>query len=119
MIDWRDIALLPLSCVLANHMGLISAVEDLIRHKLPVLNCIKCSTFWVVLFYSIFSGIDIVLALAISFLSSYEAIWLELFFGFIDRCYEAIYATIYKDSATSAETDTYNTDTSHSEDILS
>lgn len=118
MNDWRDICLLTLSCVLANHMGLISAVEEAIKRKLYIIDCVKCSTFWGVLILCLFIGFRIIESVAISFLLSYLAIWLELLFGFIDSCYEKLYNKIYKDSETSAKTDSDNKDTDSSEDTL-
>lgn len=118
MNDWEDICLLTLSCVLANHMGLISAIEEIIGSKLPIVNCVKCSTFWSVLILCLFIGFGVITSVAISFLSSYLAIWLELFFGFIDSCYEKTYNAIYKGSETSAEASTNTTVTTHSEDSL-
>lgn len=118
MNEWKDIVLLILSCVLANHMGLISAIEKIINHRLPIVNCIKCLTFWIVLIFCLSSGFNLKISVAISFLSSYIAIWLELFFGYIDICYEKIYDSIYKDSETSAETNSNNKDTESSKDIL-
>lgn len=118
MNDWRDICLLTLSCVLANHMGLISAVEEVIKRKLPIIDCVKCSSFWSVLIFCLFSGLDVITSVAISFFSSYIAIWLELFFGFIDNCYEKIYNAIYKDSATSTQTDSDYKDTESTKDAL-
>lgn len=118
MTDWRDICLLILSCVLMNHMGLVSAIEEVINRKLPIVNCVKCSTFWSVLIFCLFMGFDTIMSVAISFLSSYVAIWLELFFGFIDCCYEKLYNSIYKDTATSPQADSYNKDATHTEDAL-
>ena len=118
MMYWRDISLLMLSCVLANHMGLISAVEEVIKRKLHIVNCVKCSTFWSVLIFCLFIGLDVITSAAISFLSSYIAIWLELFFGFIDSCYEKLYNAIYKDTATSAETSPDYKDTESAENAL-
>lgn len=118
MSDWKDICLLTLSCVLANHMGLISAVEEVIKRKLYIIDCVKCSTFWSVLILCLFIGFDVITSVAISFLFSYLAIWLELFFGFIDRCYEKLYNAIYKDSATSNKAYSDNSDAESSEYLL-
>ena len=75
-------------------------IEKIINHRLPIVNCIKCLTFWIVLIFCLSSGFNLKISVAISFLSSYIAIWLELFFGYIDICYEKIYDSIYKDSET-------------------
>ena len=44
-----DVAAVTLAAVLANHMGLIEAIERVVRHKLPIINCSRCLTFWSVL----------------------------------------------------------------------
>jgi len=101
-----------------NHMGLVSAVEEVIKRRLPIVNCVKCSTFWLVLIFCLFIGLDVITSAAISFLSSYVAIWIELFFGFIDSCYDKLYNAIYKDSATSDQADSDNKDTESTKDAL-
>lgn len=112
---WIDIALLMLSCVLANHMGLISAVEKLIGHDLPVLNCVKCSTFWFVLLLCLINKFGIIASCAISFLASYVAIWLELLFGIVDKCYEKVYNKTYKDTADATTESSYYSDPTRTE----
>ncbi len=115
----NKVSMLILACVLANHMGLISAVEKRIKHELPILNCVKCSTFWVVLIYLIHNNTAMIMAIATAFLSSYLAIWLELLFGFIDVCYGSIYNKIYQGSASdNSEESTNNADTEDSESKL-
>jgi len=119
MNELEDIGLLILSCVLINHMGLISAIEEVINKRLPIVNCIKCLTFWSVLIFCLLSKSDIIISIPISFLSAYIAIWLELFFGYIDTCYEKIYNSIYKDSETQTQTGSRDTDSEGSKDSLS
>ena len=97
-MDWIDIASIVFVCVTANHLGLISKIEDITRKKFPVINCTKCSTFWVTLIFFLWKSEEIMgefpLILAISFLASYSAIWLELFEGFIDTLYLKLYGKI-------------------------
>ena len=90
-----DVAMLAFSCVTANHLGLVTAVEDTIGRKLPVLNCPKCCSFWVVLAYMAFSTHDLIASIAASFLVSYLALWLELGMGYVDTLYNRLYDTIY------------------------
>lgn len=92
---WSDTVMLVLSCTLANHLGLVEAVEGVIRHKIPVLNCSKCASYWVVLVYSLFIGRGLIESVAVSFLCAYAAVWLELLFGFIDTLYNRIYESLY------------------------
>lgn len=100
--------MLTFSCVAANHLGLISAMEKVIRHSIPIANCPRCLTFWMVLATTFLSGWNMIASLAISFLCSYIAIWLELLMGFIDLLFNKIYATLYPtandtDPATTAD----------------
>lgn len=95
---WLDIACVVFVCVTANHLGLIKTVEDVTGYKIPILNCVKCSAFWSVFFCCIVFRQDIIFTLAISFLSSYVAIWLELLEGFIDYLFKKFYEKIYSDS---------------------
>lgn len=97
-MDFGEILLLILSCVLINHMDMVSAIEKILKHRLPILNCVKCLTFWTVLIYLLVNGHSIIVSPAVSFLSSYIAIWLELLFGLIDKCYEKIFKTLYKET---------------------
>ena len=97
-MDWNDIACIVFTCVTANHMGMIDALEEKIGRKIPILNCVKCSVFWFVLVYSVISSGDVVVSLAVSFLSSYCALWFELIEVYIDKLYIRTYGTITKTS---------------------
>lgn len=99
-MDWIDIASIVFVCVTMNHLGLITAIESVIKNRLPILNCPKCCTFWSVLLYGLIANhfVEIHELLAISFLASYIAIWLELFEGFIDTLFLKLYGKIYNTS---------------------
>ena len=99
-MDWIDIASIVFVCVTMNHLGLITAIESVIKNRLPILNCPKCCTFWSVLLYGLTANHfeEILELLAISFLASYIAIWLELFEGFIDTLFLKLYGKIYNTS---------------------
>ena len=92
---WIDIACIVFVCVTANHLGLVKAIEDTFDINLKIINCVKCSTWWITHGYMVYVTKDIILSLAISFLASYIAIWLELFEGYIDTLYNKIYDKIY------------------------
>lgn len=109
---WIDIAAIVFASVTVNHLGLIAAVERTVRHKLPILNCPKCLTFWSILGYGLsgdgtttpcdfsqgwIAALPSVLPrlLAISILCAYLAIWLELLEGYIDTLYNRLYEQIY------------------------
>ena len=94
-MHWTDIVMLVLSATLANHLGLVEAVEGVLRHKIPVLNCSKCASFWVVLLCSLLSGQGPIASVAVAFLCAYSAVWLELLFGYIDTLYNKLYESIY------------------------
>lgn len=98
-MDWRDIAAVVFACTAANHLGLIAAIERVMRHRLPVVNCPKCFTCWSVFACGIatepcVSPQVVARLLAISLLCSYLAIWLELLMYAIDTLYNRIYAKI-------------------------
>ena len=94
---WIDIACIVFVCVTANHLGLVKAIEDVSKKEIPILNCPKCCSFWCTLLYGLwFVGFsDLPLVLAISFLCSYLAVWLELAEGYIDTLYQKLYDKIY------------------------
>lgn len=98
-MDWMDIAAIVFVCTAVNHLGLIAAIERVIRHRLPVVNCPKCLTCWSVFAYGIatvpyVSPQIVARLLAISLLCSYLAIWLELLMYAIDTLYNRIYVKI-------------------------
>ena len=128
MISWLDIASIVFVCVTANHLGLVSAVEAVIKAKLWIVDCPKCLTFWVTVVYCCgktathttagdAAATTAIMVLAISFLASYAAIWLELLEGFVDtlymKCYEKIYATADDDTVAA------DADASHSAGTMS
>ena len=92
-MDWVDIASIVFICVTVNHLGLVSAVEEVLGCKLPIVGCVKCSAFWAVLIYSMLHA-SIVKAVAVSFLASYAAIWMELIEGVVDYLYLKLYGKI-------------------------
>lgn len=109
-MEWIDIACIVFSCVTANHLGLIEAIASVTKCRLPILGCVKCLTFWCTLVYGLScSGFNmVVIVLAISFLASYIAIWLELLEAFVDKLYMKLYGKI-------ATEHTDNTDSSDAE----
>lgn len=106
---WNDIAWIVVACTSANHLGLITEIERIIHHRIPVVNCVKCSTFWATLIYcivcceSFFTHLPLVIAL--SFLAAYAAVWLELIMYFIDTLYNRIYETLSKQNNEEPDTD--------------
>ena len=96
---WVDIASIIFACVTMNHLGLVKAIEERLGKELPIINCVKCATFYPTLLYSLFVLRNPFTSLAISFLASYMALWLELFEGFIDSLYMKLYEKIYSDTS--------------------
>ena len=90
-----DIVLVLFSCVCANHLGLIGAIEGVVGYRIPIVNCSKCLSFWSVLSYCILQNTSIVQSLAIAFLIAYLSIWLELMMGFVDTLYLKLYEKVY------------------------
>lgn len=107
-MDWIDIASIVFVCVTANHLGLVKAIEETYERELPVINCVKCLTFWSVLVYMVFATRDVITSLAISFLASYTAIWLELLEGYVDTLYLKLYGKIYKNPNDTSASDADN-----------
>lgn len=96
-MNWNEAAMIMFSCVMANYLGLVNAVEDIIKRPLPVINCPKCFTFWSVLAYMMWhvGFSDAPLIVTTSFLFSYLSVWLQLLFGIIDKLFDKIYEQIY------------------------
>ena len=103
---WLDIASIVFVCVTMNHLGLIGKMEEVTGKELVILNCPKCSSFWLSILYGLWGmnslyG-ELPTLLAISFLASYSAIWLELLEGYLDtlylKLYEKIIATNHNDT---------------------
>lgn len=95
-MDWIDTASIVFVCVTMNHLGLVAAIEGVIKNRLPILNCPKCCTFWSVLLYGLATNHfeEILELLAVSLLASYIALWLELSEGYIDTLYLKLYGKI-------------------------
>ena len=110
-MSWLDIVGIVFTCVTANHLGLIAAIEEVVDRNLPIVNCVKCFTFWSVLTYLWwYHAVNIVEMLAISFMASYIALWLELAEGYIDTQYLKLYEKIFR---TPADTVTADPDDGH------
>ena len=104
-MNWIDIACIVFICVTVNHLGLVKAIEDAAQRELRIVNCPKCFTWWSVLAYTIITSRSTITSLAISFLCSYLALWLELFEGFIDTIYLKVYEKIFTTTDDTAPAD--------------
>lgn len=92
-----NVAAIVFICTAMNHMGLIRAFEERIGFDLPVIGCVKCSTFWATFVFLSVTTRVFITSMAAAFLCSYASIWLELGMGHIDKlylkCYEKIVST--------------------------
>lgn len=103
MTSALEIASILFSSVAINHLGLVAAVEKVIAHRLPVINCPKCLSFWATLIYGCSVCCDSIAALpsvlpyllALSLLCAWLAVWLDLAMGIIDHLYIKVYDTFY------------------------
>ena len=86
-----------IAAILANHMGLVSAIEKTISRELPVVNCVRCLTFWATTIWLALTlekpCLPIVIATAL--IAAYIATWLELAFGLLNKLYEKVYNKIF------------------------
>lgn len=96
---WIDVVMIMVSCVLFIHMGLVDEVLAILglREDLPIVTCPKCLTFHCVLWYLFLTGHSVLHVIAISFLASYCAIWLDMFLSIMDKCYVYIYRKLSED----------------------
>lgn len=97
--------MITVSCVCANHLGLVDAVERVIGCKLPIVNCSKCFSWWSCLAYCIITTHNIIPSFAISFLASISALWFDVFLGVCDNLYYYAYERVYKYEESVAVTD--------------
>ena len=98
-MNLTNIALLMLSATLANHLGLVEAIEGVLKHQIPILNCSKCASFWAVLIYTLVTGCGLIASVAVSFVCAFLAVWLELLLGGIDVIYGRIYENLFTEEA--------------------
>lgn len=106
---WNDVAMILFSCVAANHLGLVHAIERVMERELPIVNCPRCFSFWCILFYMVITNSPLILTLATSFLCAALASWLELLMGLTDKLFNYAYDKIYTTERDSTETDTEST----------
>lgn len=102
MMYWSEAAMIMFSCVAVNHLGLVAAIEDIIRRPLFVINCPKCLTFWSILAYMMLhvGFTDMPKVIAASFLFAYLSLWLQLLLAFTDRLFNKLYDKIHSTADT-------------------
>lgn len=118
-MDALEIASIVFASTAANHLGLVAAIEDTVRFRLPVVNCPKCLAFWLTMAYGGYVCCDaiadapaaIVTLLAVSFLAAWSAVWLDLAMGLIDKIYLYAYGKIYPATGSTDADETGTNDT--------
>ena len=66
-------------CVLYIHLGMGDTLGRIFHSEAYVFKCVKCITWQSVLAYTIcLSDLNVLACLAVSFVSAYVALWLEL-----------------------------------------
>ena len=94
-MDWFDVAMILFICVAMNHLGLINAIEQVIKKELPIINCCKCASFWFTLIYLLLTCNNIIVSIATSFLCSALAPWVNLVMGYFDTKFNSFYDKIF------------------------
>lgn len=102
-MNWSEVVMITFSCVAANHLGLVSAIEQTLHCRLHIVNCPKCFTFWSLVIYGIATREPPITIVAASFLFAYLATWLNLIFAVIDYLYNHIYDTLYPAADTTTD----------------
>ena len=100
---WKEAAEIIIVCTLASQMGLIGAIENILRVQFRILSCPKCLAFWLSLVWHLFHHRAIMNALAVSFLSSYVTLWICLLYDWTATAYNKIYKKIEKKTTASAK----------------
>lgn len=91
---WMDALLITVSAVLFVQMGLSAAIQQVLGIKSKVLSCVRCSTFWPVLAWSLLHRNPVIPSVAASFLCSYLALWLALLYDKMAVTYNKAYGKI-------------------------
>ena len=93
MAMWSDIAAIVFVATTINHLGLISAIEGIVGRKLWIIDCPKCLSFWLSLYWLVWQYSPIT-SIAVSLLAGYSALWLELAEAYLDSLYLLLYEKI-------------------------
>ena len=90
-----DALLIVFSCVAANHLGLVKAIETVTNCHLLIVNCPRCLSFWCLLVSGMIEGGSATDIIAIAFVGAWLAPWMELAMGYTDTLFDACYDKIY------------------------
>lgn len=105
-----------LTCsVLFIGMGLAGEIQRTAGVSLRILNCPKCLTFWATLAALLISRHPILLSVAVSFITSYLAMWLTLGYDALTILYNRLYEEITEKAGTSYGTESESKSESESD----
>ena len=76
-------------CVLYIHLGMGDTLGRIFHSNAYVFKCVKCVTWQATLAYTLFfSDLNVLACLAVSFVSAYIALWMELMLSKMTSLYE-------------------------------
>ena len=76
-------------CVLYIHLGMGDTLGRIFHSNAYVFKCVKCVTWQATLAYTLFfSDLNVLACLAVSFVSAYVALWMELMLSKMASLYE-------------------------------
>ena len=76
-------------CVLYIHLGMGDTLGRIFHSEAYVFKCVKCVTWQATLAYTLFfSDFNVLACLALSFVSAYIALWMELMLSKLASLYE-------------------------------
>lgn len=81
------------AALLAQHLGL---AEELAGLAMKAARCPKCTTFWVTLVALLYSGYDVIAAIALSMLMAYLSFWAGFLLIGAQKLYDVLWQKINK-----------------------
>jgi len=101
-----SVVLIAVSAVLFRHLGLVEAIEGVLRREFVLIGCPKCLTFWASLAHLLCVEHAVpIMAVFTAFTAAYAAVWLELLFGFMSKVYNKLCDEVYSDEEDEGYTD--------------
>ena len=105
------------SCVLFISMGLSEEIQQRLGFSLMVLSCPKCCTFWCTLVLLLADRYKLLPSVAVSFGSSYIAMWLALALDALTIIYNRAYEKITQNQGSSEGTGNEDPSTSGEDSV--
>ena len=113
---WTDAIMIMMSCVSANHLGLVEQVEKVVRHTIPIVNCSKCFSFWTTLLYCLVVTHDVVISIFVSFCMAFLSFWFDIVLGILDNLYYKAYERTYGTESTESDDEVKTAKDYHNKD---